>query len=879
MKVNKAIIILLFAGFLLPVSAQTYYSSDGGQGIRLGVVLPVGQGFVGNDEWVLSYIQGVLTDNFTKFSGMTIIDKQNIDSILDEQIKSLSGNYSEQDYIKIGNLTNSQYILGGTIVKLPSNQFSVQLAISNIETGERKASFRKDCTAIQLQQTTLLNEASVDLLVQMGVALTDAGKQALSTGETINVLSQTALAKGITAQRNGTMVEAMTYFFEAQSYDPSSVEVAARINIPVASVSSGNIGIDARNEIQRQRAVIAAGNTWKDILTGCENFYRDHPPFEFIYSTDVQPVNGSIDQATETMSLKITAYLLRTNGYNQVQNLLTKLNATGYKKDWGLDNWPQTSVSSGVNSFYNRQFSISTELLNDTGKVIGRQMFVLKSSISEQKSSVQDIVFSRVNVNDITDTFTIRIVSINGTNIEQVSKSGFMHIITSAEYNKRLQDERLEAQRKADYIAMFEFSTKDNSRYSSTPDYTTIKNYRGSPIKKDNSYYSSNTTYERKEKDIIIPSVVNNQTVTTIGDGAFVYFDSNFQPSNIYQRNSSNSNNSVKLTSVVIPDSITSIGKEAFTNNQLTSVSIGKGVTSIGDSAFAKNNLKYVVIPDSITVITKSLFEDNQLISVAIPKAVTSIGDMAFSNNQLTSVTIPNSVVEIRGGAFRNNQLTSVTIPNSVTSIGNGVFQSNQLTSITIPNNITSIGGSTFAYNRLTSVTIPDSVTSIGDSAFYYNELKNIVIPKNVKSIAGKAFSHNQLSTITLPNSVETIDYNAFSFNELTVLTIPKSVKTIGSGAFANNNLTSVIIPDSVTSIGSGAFANNQLTSITIPANVTLTAFRHEAMYDQGYYGRDFIGYIHSLDSFDNDFANYYNNTGKRAGAYYSNGKRWFLKQ
>ncbi|MBE6424880.1 MAG: leucine-rich repeat domain-containing protein, partial [Planctomycetaceae bacterium] len=83
-------------------------------------------------------------------------------------------------------------------------------------------------------------------------------------------------------------------------------------------------------------------------------------------------------------------------------------------------------------------------------------------------------------------------------------------------------------------------------------------------------------------------------------------------------------------------------------------------------------------IPDSVTSIGNEAFRwCKSLTSVTIPDSVTSIGDSAFSScDSLTSVTIPNSVTSIGEGAFLGcDNLTSVTIPDSVTSIGYRAFE------------------------------------------------------------------------------------------------------------------------------------------------------------------------------------------------------------
>ncbi|MBQ8341817.1 MAG: leucine-rich repeat protein [Clostridia bacterium] len=187
---------------------------------------------------------------------------------------------------------------------------------------------------------------------------------------------------------------------------------------------------------------------------------------------------------------------------------------------------------------------------------------------------------------------------------------------------------------------------------------------------------------------------------------------------------SSNSFVPTSLKTVIITGG-TTVAYSFFSGcSSLTSVAIPESVTSIGGSAFSGcSSLTSVTIPNSVTSIGNGAFKGcSSLTSVAIPESVTSIGYHTFSGcSSLTSVTIPNSVTSIGDGAFSScSSLTSIAIPESVTSIGNGAFKGcSSLTSVTIPNSVTSIGGSAFYNcNSLTSIIIPNSVTSIGNAAF-----------------------------------------------------------------------------------------------------------------------------------------------------------------
>ena len=307
---------------------------------------------------------------------------------------------------------------------------------------------------------------------------------------------------------------------------------------------------------------------------------------------------------------------------------------------------------------------------------------------------------------------------------------------------------------------------------------------------------------------------------------------------------------------MTIPDSVTSIGKEAFRScSSLTSVTIGSGVTSIGKEAFRScSSLTSVTIPNSVTSIGDyafqycssltsvtigsgvtsmgkgAFYECCHLTSVTIPDSVTSIGDEAFYGcSSLTSVTIGSGVTSMGKGAFRKcYALTSVTIPNSVTSIGDEAFYGcSSLTSVTIGSGVTSMGKEAFQYcSSLTSMTIPDSVTSMGDCAFQYcSSLASVTIGGGVTGMGDYAFQYcSSLTSVTISNGVTGMGKGAFSGCEkLSSVTIPNSVKNIGDEAFCGcEKLSSVTIGSGVTSIGKAAFEYCfSLSSVTIGSGVT----------------------------------------------------------
>ena len=320
------------------------------------------------------------------------------------------------------------------------------------------------------------------------------------------------------------------------------------------------------------------------------------------------------------------------------------------------------------------------------------------------------------------------------------------------------------------------------------------------------------TGYTGSTAEIAIPETIDSKPVKAIGNFAFAGCSG--------------------LTSITIPDSVTSIGIEAFNNctslinvtfeessqlasirsmafnncSSLTSITIPSSVTSIGDNAFYRcTSLTSIMVDENNTAYSSVdgvLFNKDKTILIICPIGKTS-----------TSYSIPYGVEIIGDAAFEGCiNLTSITIPNSVTSIGEIAFsRCGSLTSITIPDSVTSIGARAFySCGSLTSITIPDGVTSIGESAFNdCTNLTSITIPDSVTSIGERAFSRcGSLTSITIPDSVTLIGQYAFNnCTSLTSITIPNNVTVIKSYVFSNcTNLTSITIPNSVTNIYMGAF-------------------------------------------------------------------------
>ena len=164
---------------------------------------------------------------------------------------------------------------------------------------------------------------------------------------------------------------------------------------------------------------------------------------------------------------------------------------------------------------------------------------------------------------------------------------------------------------------------------------------------------------------------------------------------------------------------------------------IPNDVVSIADCAFEQLRITELVIPEGVVSIGREAFRDCwYLRSIEIPSTCTTIGHGAFNDcSRLNSLTLPEGVERIEDWSISLcSGLNEFHIPNTVTYIGEYAFQNlNRLTSINIPDGVTEIGQSAFSgCSGLTSITLPAGLTSIGDAAFSRcNSIKTIYANMN----------------------------------------------------------------------------------------------------------------------------------------------------
>lgn len=266
-------------------------------------------------------------------------------------------------------------------------------------------------------------------------------------------------------------------------------------------------------------------------------------------------------------------------------------------------------------------------------------------------------------------------------------------------------------------------------------------------------------------QSIVLPAEIEGVPVKAIGDGAF--------------------HGNLNLKSVVLPDSVESIGNYSFAScKYLKNVYIGSGVKDIHINAFT-----YSQRLEEINVS-----ENNEVYSSKDGVIYDKTGTrLIFCPYGKTDVIISDGALSIEKYAFRECKLLkSVEVPDSVTSMGSGVFMDcTGLESIKLPPHIDKIGNLFFVgCSSLKNVVIPEGVQYIGVKAFFEcTALEEINIPSSVTFINQSAFRGcTSLKKVVLPLGITSISVGMFSGCTLEELTIPSSVVYIGKFTETDSN-------------------------------------------------------------------------------------------
>jgi hypothetical protein len=416
-----------------------YVQETGRADMLMAVLRPAGKGIDADEQKFLDIIQSVLNDNFKKFSAITLSDIQNMEAIVEYQTFAASGIFSDEGFISIGNITNSRYLLVGTLLKVNAGSYNLDLSIVDSVNTIKLATYNKNVTFKELSSLSAINAATAELLPQLGVVLTDNGKSALTTGQSeAEAEAQNALAMSMEAGRQGDFVTSLIYSYSASELDANSA--AAKTQAAAAFKLMGGAGGAIIDDFQKQQL-------WKKNLTEFEKFYREHPPFEIVYtSVPIQDGTSDYDSGTADFSFYIGLRNKRNVRVMQkvLNDILKELRKTAYKRnEWGFDDWPRISAESTKKDpvetkFFAatpgyQEFSIVVGLFNNRDENVGTTTFSLygqllmkNGSISSDSTQERRLHISNVDINRLTEDMQIRILTIDGVDADKSNKDNYV---------------------------------------------------------------------------------------------------------------------------------------------------------------------------------------------------------------------------------------------------------------------------------------------------------------------------------------------------------------------------------------------------------------------------------------------------------------------
>ena len=251
---------------------------------------------------------------------------------------------------------------------------------------------------------------------------------------------------------------------------------------------------------------------------------------------------------------------------------------------------------------------------------------------------------------------------------------------------------------------------------------------------------------------------------------------------------------------VVLPETITALGDNAFRYSGLKSINLPDGIRTLGECCFANCQVEEIHLPDSLKSIGVGCFEGNPLKEIHFPKGLISIGRGAFSSCvNLTEIDLPDSLQTLGDNVFSGcENLQKVTTHCDLTRIGLDCFSyCKNLTTVVFGGKIEEFGG----FNgcaALESFTIPEGTRIVLSGAFAgCTALKEVELPSSIHEMGQRVFSNcTSLMEVTLPIAVKSIGMSMFSnCKSLKSLTIGENVKDIAADAFAGcSSLRSLIV-------------------------------------------------------------------------------------
>lgn len=267
--------------------------------------------------------------------------------------------------------------------------------------------------------------------------------------------------------------------------------------------------------------------------------------------------------------------------------------------------------------------------------------------------------------------------------------------------------------------------------------------------------------------------------------------------------------------------------KAFFGLDRITTIVLPASVTSIGDNAFGNcPNLEKVIVKGELDYVGIDIFEGSEKWEgFDTDEEFIMFEDFLYKcREELPANSVLKS--EKNRGVAEDSNLNYVYISENVKGLCSGSFKSQSgLVKVEMPDDYTTIENDTFmSCTNLKEVVVND-VKTIGERAFANCLSLDTIDLRNIESIGAQAFNATNLGAngeVVLSDKLEVISERAFAnCSNLTGLNIPNSVTKIDNYAFENDmGITEMELTENITFLGNGVFKNTRIQRFVVPSSI-----------------------------------------------------------
>ena len=439
-----------------------------GAGLVIAVTAPEVRNGGKAESWMPQFFQDSITGNLAKYSKMTVLDRANEDLTKAEQELGETGFYTEENAVQLGQMTNAQYAVFGSITAL-SSSYELNFRAIDITTNEIKAAYNDRAGSKEIEDGTSVRAIITELLDGLGIGLSEKEKAQLAKTDKKSLNATKSLAKGAAAEKADNLIEALAFYAEAQENGATKKEASVGINsiLGTNGTVSGNAIANLKAQLTWEKE---QEEKWNKIFRDFQNYMKTNS-FILVYDfskVEVTPnsygtaVNFNISPGIKAVPIRKTLIVAKEiyTEWNIIKNKpenknwVSKVSTKGFytKGSNFIYELPSRACLIRFGAFSDSDFCINEiESTTDTPSIysyISNSIHkdrgkINVSNINSQKNYFKEAVYESkymkdVGINALPDDSDIHFKITKAEDVNRTAEISFMSI---EEYNEWAKDQ------------------------------------------------------------------------------------------------------------------------------------------------------------------------------------------------------------------------------------------------------------------------------------------------------------------------------------------------------------------------------------------------------------------------------------------------------